>query len=453
MRRIWTHLKKENDVASNVSLTGLATALAERANSGKPIRIGLIGCGEMGTDIVTRTWMMDGIEVAAIANLRSDKARKAVELATGETEGSQFVTSTDRLNAAIETGKTALVEDANTLLESGLIDVVVEATGLPGIGAEYGLKAMREGKHLVMMNVEADTTVGAYLKRQADKLNVVYTLGAGDEPSACMELIEFAAAMGHKIVCAGKGKNNPLKHDAVPHEYEEEACRRNMNPRMLTEFVDGSKTMVEMAAIANATGLVPDIPGMHGPAAGPKELASRLVPTKDGGVLSDIGRVDYSVGKGVAPGVFVIVESEHPRILERMRDLKMGDGPYFCFTRPYHLTSLEVPLTCAKAVLYGTADMVPLDSPIAEVCALAKKDLAAGEQLGEIGEYDYRAWTMEAGDARGASAIPVGLLSKAVVTQAIPKGSLITYDNTRPVENSTIVRIRKLQDEMLSGDT
>ena len=133
---------------------------------------------------------------------------------------------------------------------------------------------MERGKHLVMMNVEADVTIGAYLAAEAKRLGVVYSLGAGDEPSSCMELIEFVSAMGHNIVCAGKGKNNPLNIDAVPSAYEEEAARRNMNPRMLVEFVDGSKTMVEMAAIANATGLVPDKPGMHGPAATRDELAA-----------------------------------------------------------------------------------------------------------------------------------------------------------------------------------
>ena len=438
-------------MVSNVALTGLAADLAARAESGRPIRIGLIGSGEMGTDIVSRASMMDGVDVAAVADIRVECASRAVEIACREPGHSQIVATTDALNSAIEDGKVGIVDDAHKLMESGLVDVVVEATGLPGLGAEFGLKAMSQGKHLVMMNVEADITVGAYLKTQAERLGVVYSLGAGDEPSSCKELIEFVAAMGHKVVSAGKGKNNPLNFDAVPREYEEEAQLRNMNPRMLAEFVDGSKTMVEMAAIANATGLIPDVPGMHGPAAGPRELAKKLIPEKDGGVLSDIGRVDYSVGEGVAPGVFVVIEAEHPRIWERMKDLRMGDGPYFSFIRPYHLTSLEVPLTCAKAVLHGKADLLPLDKPVAEVCAVAKKDLAVGEKLDEIGEYCYRAWIMEAGEARTAAAIPAGLLSISTVTQPIQKGELITYGNAEPVSDSKIVQLRKLQDQMVFG--
>ena len=438
-------------MASNVALTGLASALAAREAQGDPIRIGLIGAGEMGTNIVARANMMPGINVAAIADIRVENAINAVDIAYQESGQARIAESGDALNASIEQGKVGVMEDANLLLESGLLDVVIEATGLPGIGAELGIKAMEQGKHLVMMNVEADVTIGTYLKSQADRLGVVYSLGAGDEPSSCMELIEFVSAMGHKIVSAGKGKNNPLNTDATPDRYQAEADARNMNPRMLVEFVDGSKTMVEMAAIANATGLVPDKPGMHGPAVGPDALASQLIPAKDGGLLSGAGRVDYSVGKGLAPGVFVVAEAEHPRIWERMKDLKMGDGPYFAFIRPYHLTSLEVPLTCAKAVLYGKADMVPLDRPVAEVTALAKKDLAPGERLDQIGEYCYRAWIMEASEARQAAAIPCGLLAGAQVTEPIRKGGLITYANATPLADSAIVRLRALQDQLVYG--
>jgi len=438
-------------MASNVALTGLASALAAREAQGDPIRIGLIGAGEMGTDIVARANMMPGISVAAIADIRVENAINAVDIAYQESGQARIAESGDALNASIEQGKVGVMEDANLLLESGLLDVVIEATGLPGIGAELGIKAMEQGKHLVMMNVEADVTIGTYLKSQADRLGVVYSLGAGDEPSSCMELIEFVSAMGHKIVSAGKGKNNPLNTDATPDRYQAEADARNMNPRMLVEFVDGSKTMVEMAAIANATGLVPDKPGMHGPAVGADALATQLIPAKDGGLLSGAGRVDYSVGKGLAPGVFVVAEAEHPRIWERMKDLKMGDGPYFAFIRPYHLTSLEVPLTCAKAVLYGKADMVPLDKPVAEVTALAKKDLVPGERLDQIGEYCYRAWIMEASEARQAAAIPCGLLAGAQVTEPIRKGELITYANATPLADSAIVRLRALQDQLVYG--
>ena len=434
--------------------TGLATDLARRLDeTGKPIRIGLIGSGEMGTDIVTQCQQMTGITVAAIAEINIDSAKKALRIA-GRAEDSHEVASTaSAFSAALSSGKTAITQDAQLVCTSEQIDVVIDATGRPAVGAEIGLTAMEHGKHLVMMNVEADVTIGAYLQRQAKRLGVVYTLGAGDEPSSTMELVNFVTGLGYPIVAAGKGKNNPLNIDATPDLYMDEAKRRNMNPRMLVEFVDGSKTMVEMAAIANATGLIPDCPGMHGPAATMAELEKVLCPKEDGGVLSRKGVVDYSIGKGVAPGVFVIAEMAHPRLRERMLDLKLGSGPYYTFYRPYHLTSLEVPLSCARAVLYKTADMQPLDVPTSDVCAVAKKNLAPGERIDAIGEYTYRAWIMTVGDARAAKAIPCGLLEGGKVVKPIKKGELLTYENCTVDTNSGIVKLRQRQDDMLKGLT
>jgi predicted homoserine dehydrogenase-like protein len=300
-----------------------------------------------------------------------------------------------------------------------------------------------------MMNVEADVTIGPYLKAQADKLGVVYSVGAGDEPSSCMELLEFVSALGLPIVAAGKGKNNPLRHDAVPDDYREEATRRNMNPRMLVEFVDGSKTMVEMCAIANATGLVPDVPGMHGPKADRDDMAKVLIPKADGGILNRSGVVDFTIGKGVAPGVFVIVKPEHPRIIERMDDLHIGHGPYYSFFRPYHLTSLEVPLTCARIMLYGKPDMVPLPQPVAEVCAVAKRDLTPGETFDAIGETCYRSYTMTITDSRAAGAVPVGLLEGGKVTAPVKKGELLTSANSQPDTATRLFALRQAQDRML----
>jgi len=437
---------------TNVSPTGLARDLQARADSGKPIRIGLVGSGEMGTDIVTQVAHMPGLEIGAISELRPAAAGKAVDIAYQGTGHWEEAKDGKSINAIMEQGKVAVTDNVSLLLDSGLIDVVIDATGVPAVGAEIGLRAMENGKHLVMMNVEADVTIGAYLKSEADRLGVTYSLGAGDEPSSCMEIIEFVSALGYPIVAAGKGKNNPLNIDAVPDDYAEEAKRRNMNVRMLVEFVDGSKTMVEMAAIANATGLVPDCPGMHGPKATVDTLAKVLVPKKDGGVLSRAGVVDYSIGKGVAPGVFVVADMSHPRLSERMEDLKMGHGPYFTFHRPYHLTSLEVPLTCARVVLYGKADMVPLAKPVAEVCAVAKKDLKPGDKLDAIGEYCYRAWIMTAADAREAGAIPGGLLHGATVTKPIAKGGLITTANTAVPPDSKIAELRARQDKLVYGN-
>jgi predicted homoserine dehydrogenase-like protein len=433
---------------TNVHLTGLARDLKQRADENRPIRVGVIGSGEMGTDLVTQGMLMRGIEISAIATRRPHTALEATAIAYGDTSHAVEADTLSKVSAAIAQKKLAITS-ADTLVRTPEIDVVIDATGKPGVAADFDLMAMEHGKHLVMMNVEADVTIGPYLKKEADRLGVVYSVGAGDEPSSCMELIEFATALGYRIVAAGKGKNNAFNRDAVPDDYREEAIRRNMNPRMLVEFVDGSKTMVEMACIANATGLVPDVPGMHGPAADRDQMVKVLIPKEDGGILNRKGVVDFTIGKGVAPGVFCIVEAEHPRIIERMDDLHVGHGPYYSFFRPYHLTSLEVPLTAARIMLYGKPDMVPLPVPVAEVCAVAKRDLAVGETFDAIGETCYRSFTLTAVDARAQQAVPVGLLEGGKVTAPVKKGQLLTRANATPDVSTRLFALRKLQDQML----
>lgn len=414
------------------------------------VRVGLIGCGEMGTDIVTQVGLMPGIEIAIVADPRIDQAHAALRTA-GTPPGQVVQTgSLQTAHDAMRAGRTVVTEDGALACTADHVDVVIDATGNPSVGAEMALKAFAHRKHVVMMNVEADVTVGPMLAREAARAGVGYSLGAGDEPSAAMELVRFAQSLGYPIIAAGKGKNNPLRFDAVPAEYEEEARRRHMNPRMLVEFIDGSKTMIEMCAIANATGLVPDKPGMHGPAAGPHDLARTLVPAEDGGLLSRAGVVDYSVGEGLAPGVFVVIKAPHPRIHERLRDLKMGPGPYFTFVRPYHLTSLEVPLTAISLVRHGLPHMQPLPVPVAECCCVAKRPLAPGVTLGKIGEDHYRGWITTAADAREGRLLPMGLAERAMVTRPVRPGEYLTYDNCRPDDTLRIVELRRAQDALLT---
>lgn len=428
----------------------LVEALALRSETNNPVRVGLVGAGEMGTDIVTQISLMHGIVVSVLAVLRVEHAFKAIEIAAAD-DCLAVVCDSDRaISTAVENHKMAIVEDSGLLCGSDYVDVVVDATGNPNVGATIATQAIESGKHIVMMNVEADVTIGSYLCRMADNAGVVYTLGAGDEPSSAMELINFVSALGYPIVAAGKGKNNPLIFDAIPDHYEEEARRRNMNPRMLVEFIDGSKTMIEMTAIANATGLLPDKPGMHGPNSSLEDLHRVLCPIQDGGLLSRKGVVDFSVAKGVAPGVFVIAEMSHPRLRERMSDLKLGEGPYYTFYRPYHLTSLEVPLSAASAVLFGTSHMRPLQSPVAETATLAKRDLPIGTELGAIGEHLYRGWAITRKDSMQKNALPLGLAQGAVTTRHVKDGEYLTYDNCSVDKQLKIVQLRQQQDKLLS---
>ncbi|WP_027152248.1 homoserine dehydrogenase [Mesorhizobium sp. WSM2561] len=424
-----------------------AAELLQRAEQQGPITIGLAGAGQMGTDIVVQVALMPGMRIGAISEVRPQAAIDAALLAGHDRSDIVQAGNAAAIDRAIEAGKIAVTEDLHALASAGRIDVIIDATGNPNIGTLFALEVMKSGKHIVMLNVEADITIGRFLKEEARKAGVVYTGAAGDEPACTLEIIGFAKSLGFNIIAAGKGKNNPLRIDAMPADYEKEAAERNMNARMLVEFVDGSKTAIEMVAIANATGLVPDVPGMHGPTATLEELAGVLCPREDGGVLHRKGVVDYSIGKGVAPGVFCIIETRHPRVLERMIDLKVGKGPYFTIFRPYHLTSLEVPLSAARAVVYKRADMEPLDHPVAEAVAVAKSELAPGQSLGMIGENDYRGFAMTWEDARARGALPLGLAERAKVVKPVKTGDFLTYENCVPDDSMVITQIRRRLDQ------
>ena len=427
----------------------LAEALQRRRREGRPVRVGLIGAGQMGTDIVMQTGEMAGIEVVAVADAIVDNVLAAHAIAAGAVRDVEVVKGASAVDAAIDRGRMAACASFADVCKAQGVEVVIDATGNPNVGAEVALTTIAARKHMVMMNVEADVTIGAILSARAREAGVVYTLGAGDEPSSTMELVNFLRALGYPIVAAGKGKNNAFKIDATPDAYVAEAKRRNMNPRMLVEFVDGSKTMVEMVALANATGLVPDVPGMHGPNAPLDSLHRTFCPKDEGGVLSRKGVVDFTVAKGVAPGVFAVAEMRHPRLRERMNDLALGEGPYYTFYRPYHLTSLEVPLSAAAAVLFGQSHMRPLPVPVAEVGAVAKRDLAPGETLDAIGEYCYRGFAMTRADADACAALPLGLAQGAKVSRRISKGERLTYSNCTPDERLRIVQVRREQDQMM----
>jgi predicted homoserine dehydrogenase-like protein len=421
--------------------------LAARVERAGPITVGLVGAGQMGTDLIVQIALMAGLRVGAVAVRSRVENAVAAALSAGHDRSALVeAASAGAIDRAVEAGRIAITTDLEALAGAGRIEVIIDATGHPDTGAKVALAAIRHGKHMVMLNVEADITVGRHLKAEAERAGIVYTGAAGDEPAAAVELVAFARALGMTVVAAGKGKNNALDFDAVPEDYEAEATARDMNPRMLVEFVDGSKTMVEMVALANATGLVPDRPGMHGPRADRDSLASVLCPQAEGGVLSRRGVVDYTIGRGVAPGVFCVVEPTHPRVLERLTDLHVGKGPFFTLHRPYHLTSLETPLSAARAVLYGKADMQPLDHPVAETAALAKRDLLPGATLGRIGERDYRGWSMVWAEARAAKALPIGLAERARVTRPIRRGEMLTHDNCAVDDSLTIVRLRQALD-------
>jgi len=413
-----------------------------------PIRVGLVGCGQMGSGLVHVTHQMVGMNTMAISDLDVNRP-----LATLKTMGvpEPEICATNKLGEAedaLRAGKYLVTGDALLLTKLEGLDAVVEATGITEIGSKVAWNCILHSKHVIMLNVETDVTVGVLLHRLAKKAGCVYTAASGDEPGVCKMLYNFAGTMGFEVVCLGKGKNNPIDFDATPESCREEAESKGMNPKMLSAFKDGSKTMVELAAMSNATGLVPDVPGMHGPTVDIPDLNKVLIPQDDGGILSHRGCVDYSTGR-VAPGVFVIVTTPDPRIRTDMQFLSMGDGPYYTFYRPYHLCNVETPVSIAEAVIYGESTIVSRQM-VSEVVTIAKRDLKAGEIVGEIGGPDIFGRTYKYEEARAENAVPLGIAPGGKVLMGIPKGAIVTQDAFAPDPDKFVYKLRQMQDAQLA---
>ena len=410
---------------------------ARELELGRPVRVGLVGAGQMGRGFAAQLGRIPGMALAAVFDIDAERARHAIE-ASG---AAHVETTADKASTVIADGGSVALGDADAAAELGL-DAVVDATGVPDVGARVAQRCLLGGVDYITLNVEADVTIGRYLGALADASGAVYSVADGDEPVSALELFDFAHDLGFEVVCAGKGKNNPFNPKATPASEEASARRRHMNPKMLASFVDGSKTMIEMTALSNATGFVPDVIGMHGPTADVDELPNVLCPAADGGVLSAPGRVEYAFGP--APGVFVIVTGDDPIIREQMAYMAMGDGPYWCLYRPYHLASLEAARSVARAALERRSSLRPV-TWAAEVVATAKRDLAPGDQIDGIGGTAVRGviYPLEsAGDL-----LPLGLAQGARVVEPVAEDDPVPVASVEVVDN-TIRMLRRLQDEM-----
>jgi predicted homoserine dehydrogenase-like protein len=423
--------------------------LKERQEQGRQIAVGIVGCGQMGSGMVHVTHRMPGMRIRALSDIDLSRAHRTLN-ALGVPP--DMVCTTNRApeaEDALQAGKYLVTDDALLLTRLEHLEAVVEATGSTEVGAQVAWNCISNCKHVIMLNVETDVTVGVLLGVMARKAGCVYTVASGDEPGVCKGLYDFAITLGFDVSCLGKGKNNVVDYYATPDTCREEATRKRMNPKMLAAFKDGTKTMVEMAAVSNATGLLPDTPGMHGERIDLGDLAKKLVPVEAGGILAHKGCVEYSTGK-VAPGVFVVVTTPDPRIREDMKFVSMGDGPYYLFYRPYHLCNIETPISVAEAVLHKTPTLVPR-AMHSEVVAVAKRDIAAGDVIGDIGGSDVFHRIYRYDEARALKGIPMGLGLGGRATAAIRKGALLTEDNFMPDPARLSYKLRRMQDEMLAG--
>lgn len=406
--------------------------LLEREQNGAPIKVGVIGAGQMGFGMVSQISTISGMIVAGISDINSDAAKKAA----------------DAYNASADQKVDILTStDFKEVVHSQNVEVIVDATGVPEVGAKISMETLIAKKHLVLLNVEIDITIGPLMKKLYDAADLVYTGSDGDEPAATVQMYEFAKSMGMEVLVAGKGKNNALKVSANPNTAQAEADSKGMNSHMLAAFQDGTKTMAEMNLLSNAIGYLPDVVGMHGISADLDGTVEKLDLKENGGILNNFGVVEYV--DGIAPGIFCIVKGQNEGVQHELNYLlKKGERDHHILFRPYHLCSLETPLTIARAVLEHDTAIVPLGAPISETVAVAKRDIKAGEKIDGIGGFCVRGVLETHADMKKNGNIPIGLVGgSSVAKRDIKNGAFLTVDDIELDESTTVYKLRKLQDE------
>lgn len=425
--------------------------MARHAADGQEIQVGIVGAGQMGRGIISQLVRLPGLRPAIICARHLESCMSALQDAGLSPDQIAEAKTLTQANTLLGQGKYVICQDPAFVSQADLVDCVVDVTGVPDSACKVALSAINHRKHCVMMSVEADVVIGPYLKHLADQAGVIYTGTAGDEPGAVNGIYQFAKAIGFEVAAIGKGKNNPLDHYCSPDLLAEEARQRKMSARMLTSFKDGSNTMVELACMANATGLVPDIPGAHGTTVQTvADLNQRYLLTKDGGILNRWGVVEYA--HGIAPGVYATVYTDNPEATYQLRYLAMGDGPLWTLYHNYHLISLETPLSIAKAVWDHEPTIVPHAGLVAEVTCRAKTDLKKGQTLDGIGGSTVYGCLHTAEEARASNYLPLGLINdRAVMLQDVKKDTLLTYDMVALDQSQVIYQIRQEQSKIGLG--
>lgn len=429
--------------------------LAELEKKGMPIRVGLVGCGRMGMGVVNQVAQSPGMRVVAVADLEMDRAtRVAQSNLTADTS----VCKTDDLEQAIqaiERGEVVASADGRMVCRTPL-DVIVEATGIPESGAQIAYEAIMQRVHIVTMNVETDALIGPILNRLAENAGVVYTVTAGDEPGVLGGMYEWAATIGLKVVAAVKGCMRPIDWNANPQTLAAEAAALHLNPKMLASFRDGSKHCVEICVVANGTGLVPDVRGTHAKPLRLAEIPNVMRPKADGGILDQTGVVELAppvlkadgtvdLESSVTPGVYLVVTSDHPQICADFTYLLMGDGPYYGLYRPYHLCAIETPYSIARAFFYGEATLNPIGAPVAEVIAVAKRDLSAGELITGSGGAEVTGQIDKHAVCRCENLLPLGLSYNVKLKRDVSRGQALALEDVDLSEELLAYQLWRLQ--------
>jgi predicted homoserine dehydrogenase-like protein len=432
--------------------------LLEREAAGKPVTVGLIGAGKFGTMFLAQARLTRGLHVVGVADLNVDRAKS--QLATAGWPSAQFAASS--LDDAIKTRGTHVTADAEALIKHPNIEVVVEATGIPEAGIVHALKTIEHGKHIVMVNVEADAVAGPLLARKAKVAGVVYSLAWGDQPALICEHVDWARAAGFKVIAAGKGtryephyhRSNPDNVWDILDKYLNITDRKSINPKMFNSFVDGTKSGIEMTAVCNATGLVPQSEGLSFPPATRFELAEVCKPKSVGGTLEKEGVTEvtssvYRDGRDVphhlALGTYVVIEGETDyarRCFSEYAMLPDKTGRYAALYRPIHMIGFELGISVASAALRKEPTGAPTGFR-SDVAATAKRDLKAGEVLD--GEGGFCVWgkqtPAELSLAQGF--LPLGLAQNVKLKRDVREGERLKWSDVDYDPNDTAVRVRR----------
>jgi predicted homoserine dehydrogenase-like protein len=430
----------------------------EREAAGKPVTVALIGAGKFGTMFLSQARLTRGMQVAGVADL--DPARARSQLKTAGWPETKYAARS--LDDALKSGGLHVTDNARALIEHPGIDVVVEATGVPGAGIAHALAAIAAGKHIVMVNVEADVVAGPLLARKAKAANVVYSLAWGDQPALICEHVDWARAAGFKVICAGKGtRYEPHYHQSNPDnvwdildKYLKIEDRNSINPKMFNSFVDGTKSGIEMTAVCNATGLMPQSEGLRFPPATRFELAEVCKPFAAGGALEREGVTEvtssvYRDGRDVphhlALGTYVVIEGETDyarRCFAEYAMLPDKSGRYAALYRPIHMIGLELGISVASAALRKEPTGAPTGFR-SDVVATAKRDLKKGEVLD--GEGGFCVWGKQtpASASLAAGYFPLGLAQNVKLKRDLGEGERLKWSDVEFDPNDHAVRIRR----------
>jgi predicted homoserine dehydrogenase-like protein len=444
----------------------LFAKLAARAAAGNPVRIGVIGAGKFGSMFLSQAPRTPGLHIVGIADLDVSRARQSCARVGWPAERH----AAGSVQEAMRNATTCILDDAEVLIAADAIDIIIEATGNPAAGIRHALMCCEHRRHIVMVNVEADALAGPLLARRAAQAGILYSFAYGDQPALIAELVDWARTAGFEVICAGKGtKYLPIYHQSTPATVwghygftEEQVAGGDFNAQMFNSFLDGTKSALEMAAVANATGLTPADDGLAFPPCGVDDLPSVLRPHRDGGVLAQRGTVEVvsSLERDGRPvlrdlrwGVYVTFEapSDYVRKCFAEYGLKTDStGRYAAMYKPYHLIGLELGITVANIMVRGEATGVTRGFR-GDVVATAKRDLAPGERLDGEGGYMVYGKLMPAARSLAANGLPIGLAHDVVLKQAVPTGQVVRWQDVAFDARNQAIGLRREMEEIFRG--